>query len=107
MSNVSYDKRAVLIDERRTLLLSGAIHYPRSTPAMWPDLLRQARQGGLNTVETYVFWGLHERRRGVFDFSERLDLFHFCRLAQEQGLYVFLRLGPYICAEINYGGCSS
>jgi beta-galactosidase len=104
MSKVSYDKRAVLIDGKRMLLLSGAIHYPRSTPAMWSDLLRQAKLAGLNTVETYVFWGLHERMRGVFDFSERLDLFRFCCLAQEQGLYVFLRFGPYICAEINYGG---
>ena len=103
-TTVNYDHRAVSINGKRTLLLSGAIHYPRSTPAMWPQLMQQSRQAGLNTIETYVFWNLHERQRGVFDFSERLDLLRFCQVAQEQGLYVILRVGPYICAETNYGG---
>lgn len=101
---VSYDRRAITIDGKRTLLLSGAIHYPRSTPAMWPELLKRSREAGLNAIETYVFWNLHERQRGVFDFSGRLDLLRFCALAQEHGLRVILRIGPYICAEINYGG---
>ncbi|OAM90729.1 glycoside hydrolase family 35 [Termitidicoccus mucosus] len=102
--NVSFDQRALLIDGCRTLILSGAMHYPRSTPAMWPALMKQARRGGLNTIETYVFWNHHERRRGVLDFSDRLDLPRFCRLAQEHGLHVILRIGPYVCAETNYGG---
>jgi hypothetical protein len=104
MSTVSYDSRAVLIDGRRTLLLSGSIHYPRSTPAMWPGLMQVSRESGLNTIETYVFWNLHERRRGVLDFSDRLDLPRFCRLVQAAGLRMILRIGPYICAETNYGG---
>ncbi|MBE3071178.1 MAG: beta-galactosidase [Planctomycetes bacterium] len=104
MTCVAFDRRAVTIDGQRTLLLSGAVHYPRSTPAMWPDLMRETRAAGLNTVETYVFWNLHERRRGVLDFSDRLDLVRFCRAAQEAGLHVILRIGPYICAETNYGG---
>lgn len=103
-TTVNYDHRAVTINGKRILLLSGAIHYPRSTPAMWSQLMQQSRQAGLNTIETYVFWNLHEHQRGVFDFSERLDLLRFCRIAQEHGLYVILRVGPYICAETNYGG---
>ncbi|CAK9183727.1 unnamed protein product, partial [Ilex paraguariensis] len=31
-ANVTYDHRALVIDGRRRLLISGAIHYPRSTP---------------------------------------------------------------------------
>ncbi|HEU5087113.1 MAG TPA: beta-galactosidase family protein, partial [Roseiflexaceae bacterium] len=104
MTTLAYDQRAVMLDGRRTLLLSGAIHYPRSTPAMWDEMMQRSKAAGLNTIETYVFWNLHEEQRGVFDFSGRLDLLHFCRLAQKQGLYVILRIGPYICAEINYGG---
>jgi hypothetical protein len=104
MSTISYDHRAVTIDGKRTLLLSGSIHYPRSTPAMWPALMKSARDSGLNTIDTYVFWNFHERKRGSYDFTDRLDLLHYCKLAQEHGLYVILRIGPYICAEINYGG---
>ncbi|HYG57286.1 MAG TPA: beta-galactosidase, partial [Symbiobacteriaceae bacterium] len=104
MPQISYDSRALTINGKRTLLMSGAIHYPRSTPAMWPDLMRRSREAGLNCVETYVFWNLHERTRGVYDFSDRLDLLQFCRLAREHGLSVIVRIGPYICAETNYGG---
>lgn len=107
MSNVTFDHRSVLVDGRRTLVLSGAIHYPRSTPEMWPDLMVRTREAGLNTVETYVFWNLHERQKGVFDFSGRLDLRRFCRCAAEAGLHVMLRIGPYICAETNFGGFPS
>ena len=104
MAHVSYDSRAVTIDGKRTLLLSGAVHYPRSTPDTWPGLMKRLRDDGINTVDTYVFWNLHERRRGVYDFSERLDVRRFCEVAQAHGLYVMLRVGPYICSETNYGG---
>ena len=104
MPTVSYDRRAIQIDGKRTLILSGAVHYPRSTPGMWPELFKRSRDAGLNTIETYVFWNLHERRRDVFDFSDRLDLRRFVATAAEHGLYVILRIGPYICSETNFGG---
>lgn len=86
------------------LLLSGAMHYFRSTPAQWPELMRKSRDAGLNTVETITFWGLHEPTRGHFDFSGRRDLRRWCACAQDAGLSVILRPGPYTCGEINYGG---
>jgi hypothetical protein len=101
---ISYDKRAILVNGKRELILSGAIHYPRSTPDMWPDLMKKTRDAGLNTVETYVFWNLHERKQGVFDFSGRLNLLRFIEEADKAGLKFILRVGPYICAEISYGG---
>ncbi len=104
MPAISFDHRAITIDAKRQLILSGAIHYPRSTPAMWPGLMKESKAAGLNTIETYVFWNLHERQQGVYDFSERLNLRLFCELAQQFGLNVILRIGPYICAETNFGG---
>ena len=104
MSHVTYDHRAIKIDGSRTMLLTGSIHYPRSTPGMWPDLMKKSRDAGLTAIDTYVFWNLHERTRGVYDFRDRLDLTRFCEIAHENGLKVVLRIGPYICAETNYGG---
>jgi beta-galactosidase len=49
-------------------------------------------------------WNLHEPRSGTFDFSGMLDVAAFVRLAQELGLWVLLRPGPYICAEWDFGG---
>lgn len=31
-ANVTYDHRALVIDGQRRVLISGSIHYPRSTP---------------------------------------------------------------------------
>ena len=105
MSQITHDRRAIRIDGSRRLLLSGSIHYPRSTPDMWPAMMDRSLQAGINTLDTYVFWNLHERRRGVLDFSGRLNLPAYLELAWPgHGLRVILRMGPYICAETNYGG---
>ncbi|VFQ63388.1 unnamed protein product [Cuscuta campestris] len=101
---VSHDGRAITINGIPRLLLSGAIHYPRSTAEMWPDLMKKAKEGGLDAIETYVFWNAHEPVRGQFDFSGNHDLVRFIKTARDAGLYVVLRIGPYVCAEWNYGG---
>ncbi|CAF1158272.1 unnamed protein product [Adineta ricciae] len=101
--SVSYDHRAVTINGNRTLLIAGAIHYPRSTPGMWPYIMSMAKQNGLNTVQTYVFWNIHEQQRGTYDFSGRANLSGFLQEAASAGLFVNLRIGPYVCAEWDYG----
>jgi len=98
-TNVTYDHRALVIDGKRRVLVSGSIHYPRSTPEvlfitlflclcllhvtifsfvfevgvkrggvcllqMWPDIIQKSKDGGLDVIETYVFWNLHEPVRG-------------------------------------------
>ncbi|KAL0724683.1 hypothetical protein Bca4012_039282 [Brassica carinata] len=100
---VSHDGRAITIDGHRRVLLSGSIHYPRSTPEMWPDLIRKSKEGGLDAIETYVFWNAHEPTRRQYDFSGKLDLIRFLKTIQDEGLYGVLRIGPYACAEWNYG----
>ncbi|CAL5200286.1 unnamed protein product [Lathyrus oleraceus] len=103
-TNVDYDHRALVIDGKRRVLISGSIHYPRSTPQMWPDLIQKSKDGGLDVIETYVFWNLHEPLQGQYDFDGRRDLVKFVKTVAEAGLYVHLRIGPYACAEWNYGG---
>ncbi|KAA3489756.1 beta-galactosidase 8 [Gossypium australe] len=103
-STVTYDHRAIVIDGKRRVLISGSIHYPRSTPEMWPDLIQKSKDGGLDVIETYVFWNLHEPVRNQYNFEGRNDLVKFVKLVAEAGLYVHLRIGPYVCAEWNYGG---
>lgn len=103
-TNVTYDHRAVVIDGKRRVLISGSIHYPRSTPEMWPDLIQKSKDGGLDVIETYVFWNAHEPVRNQYNFEGRYDLVKFVKLVAEAGLYVHLRIGPYVCAEWNYGG---
>ncbi|WP_433967382.1 glycoside hydrolase family 35 protein [Tunturiibacter gelidiferens] len=80
------------------------MHYPRIPRAYWRQRFRMAKAMGLNTITTYVFWNVHEPRPGVYDFSGNNDVAEFVREAQQEGLYVILRPGPYVCAEWEFGG---
>ncbi|MET9879933.1 beta-galactosidase family protein [Actinacidiphila glaucinigra] len=88
-------------------IISGGLHYFRVHPAQWRDRLRKARLLGLNTVDTYVPWNLHQPRPRTFRSDDGLDLPAFLELAQQEGLHVLLRPGPYICAEWEGGGLPS
>ena len=85
-------------------VISGEMHYPRIPRAYWRDRFRMAKAMGLNTITTYVFWNEHESKPGVYDFSGNKDVAEFVREAQQEGLYVILRPGPYVCAEWEFGG---
>ena len=87
-----------------TKLYSGAIHYFRVPKQYWYDRLMKLKSAGLNGVETYVPWNLHESKPGKFDFSGDLDLEHFLSVAKKLDLFVLLRPGPYICSEWDWGG---
>lgn len=103
-ASVWYDNKAITINGQRRILLSGSIHYPRSSPEMWPDLVAKAKDSGLDVIQTYVFWNGHEPSPGKYYFEGRYDLVKFIKLVQQAGLYVHLRIGPFVCAEWNFGG---
>jgi beta-galactosidase len=92
------------VDGKPLQIVSGEIHYPRIPREYWRDRLKKAKAMGLNTISTYIFWNMHEPQPGVYDFSGDLDVATFIRTAQEEGLYVILRPGPYVCAEWDLGG---
>ncbi|XP_074308121.1 beta-galactosidase 3-like [Silene latifolia] len=102
--SVTYDRKSLLIDGQRRIIISGSIHYPRSTPEMWEDLIIKAKQGGLDAIDTYVFWNVHEPSPSNYNFEGRNDLVRFLKIVHKAGLYAHLRLGPYVCAEWNFGG---
>ena len=107
MSVLTYNDEGFLLNGSPWRVLSGAIHYFRVHPDYWEDSLKKLKACGLNTVETYTCWNLHEPKEGEFDFSGRLDILRFVDLAASLGLYVILRPGPFICAEWDFGGLPS
>jgi len=102
---------------------------------MWEDLIYKAKEGGIDVIETYVFWNVHEPSPGnvfyrhyfsslifffllklrfiisvlsprnsfQFNFEGSYDLVRFVKTIQKAGLYAHLRIGPYVCAEWNFG----
>ncbi|XP_015973400.3 beta-galactosidase [Arachis duranensis] len=103
-ASVTYDHKAIVVNGQRKILFSGSIHYPRSTPQMWPELIQKAKEGGVDVIQTYVFWNGHEPSPGKYYFEDRYDLVKFIKVVQQAGLYVNLRIGPYVCSEWNFGG---
>jgi beta-galactosidase len=103
-NNVSLRSNAVVINGVPTWLISGTVHYFRIPRQMWKPCLQLCLDGGLNCIDTYVAWNIHEAREGEFDFIGDRDLEHFIQLADELGLHVIVRVGPYICAEHRLGG---
>jgi beta-galactosidase len=91
-------------DGRPHRVLSGSLHYFRVHPEQWADRLQRLAALGLNTVDTYVPWNFHERAPGDVRFDGWRDLTRFVRLADDAGLDVIVRPGPYICAEWDNGG---
>ncbi|KAJ0094199.1 hypothetical protein Patl1_15485 [Pistacia atlantica] len=102
--NVTFDKRSLIINGQRKLLISASIHYPRSVPAMWPGLVQTAKEGGADVIESYVFWNGHELSPGKYYFGGRFDLVKFVKIVQDAGMYMILRIGPFVAAEYNLGG---
>jgi beta-galactosidase len=99
-----YQGEKFLLDGKPFLIISGSMHYPRVPRPYWRDRMRKMRALGLNTLCAYVFWDLHEPQPGKFDFTGNLDVAAYVQTAQEEGLWVIVRPGPYICSEWDFGG---
>lgn len=93
-----------IINGKPVQIISGSIHYTRIPRQYWRARLEMAKAMGLNAVTMYAFWNVHEPRPGQWDFSGQYDIARFIRIAQQVGLYVILRPGPYICGEWSFGG---
>ncbi|RUS71509.1 hypothetical protein EGW08_020722 [Elysia chlorotica] len=106
-TNLSFKEGEFLFKGKPLRIFSGAIHYFRIVPEYWRDRLEKAKACGLNTVETYVPWNLHEPKPGCYSNDGILDLRSFLGIAGDLGLHVIFRPGPYICSEWDYGGLPS
>ncbi|KAJ4848084.1 Beta-galactosidase 17 [Turnera subulata] len=85
-------------------IIGGDLHYFRILPEYWEDRLLRAKALGLNTIQVYVPWNLHEPQPGQLVFEGIADLVSFLKLCQKLDFLVMLRAGPYICAEWDLGG---
>ncbi len=80
--------------------------HPARIPAeYWRQRIQMAKAMGLNTIAAYVMWNYQEPEEGKFDFkSGNHNLAGFFKICQEEGMFVLLRPGPYVCAEWDFGG---
>jgi beta-galactosidase len=84
--------------------ISGSFHYFRQHPDDWETTIQKMATGGLNAIQTYIPWNLHEPSPGCYNFDGSADIVRFLTLCQKYNMYVLLRPGPFICAEWDFGG---
>ena len=101
---INFDGKGFIIKGKRTFIVAGDMHYPRTPRALWLDRLLRIKRAGYNTVQTYAFWNFHEPREGQFDFTGDKDLDAFLKTVKSLNMYAIVRAGPYVNAEWDTGG---
>ena len=102
---VAFDKYSLIVDADRLVLWSGEFHpFRLPSPSLWADVLQKMRANGYNAVSIYVSWNYHSPAPGSYDFTGVRDLGQFLSTAADTGLFVTVRPGPYINAEVDAGG---
>jgi beta-galactosidase GanA len=103
--SVTYDDYSFMIDGKRTYLWGGEFHYFRlPSQDLWLDVLQKMKAAGFNAVSLYFDWGYHSPAPGVYDFTGVRDVDKLLDMADQLGIYVIARPGPYINAEVDGGG---
>ena len=103
--SVTFDKYSLIVDGRRLVVWSGEFHpFRLPSPSLWPDVLQKMRANGYSTVSIYVAWNYHSPAPGQYDFTGVRDLDLFLAMAAAVGIFVTVRPGPYINAEVDAGG---
>lgn len=102
---VTWDDHSLFVNGERLMIFSGEFHAFRlPVPSLWLDVLQKIKASGYNCVSIYINWHLLEAKRGDFRAEGIFALEPFFDAAQQAGLYVLARPGPYINAEVAGGG---
>lgn len=101
----TYNATSFLLQGEPYIIIGGQMDFQRIPYQYWRDRLSKARAMGLNTIFSYVYWNKLEPEPGNWTLSDpQNDIASYYKIAQEEGLYVILRPGPYVCGERDWGG---
>ncbi|KAK7048389.1 glycoside hydrolase family 35 protein [Favolaschia claudopus] len=103
---IQWDHYSILVNEQRTFIWSGELHYWRiPVPEVWRDLLQKIKAAGFNGISVYAHWAFHAPNNHTLDFENGARNFEpMLEMAKELGLFVTMRGGPYVNAETTAGG---
>jgi beta-galactosidase len=94
-----------LLDGEPFQIISGEMHPARIPEEYWRNRVQMAKAMGCNTIAAYIFWNYHESESGNYDFSTgNHNLKEFFNIVKEEGMWLIVRPGPYVCAEWEFGG---
>jgi beta-galactosidase len=101
---ITFNNHGFLVNGKPIFVFGGQIENCRIPRDQWRDRLLRVKQAGYNTIVTYIFWSGYEPKSGEFHFEDNLNIDAWLSLIDSLGMYTFLRVGPYVCAEWDVGG---
>lgn len=105
---IKLHQQQLVVDGHPRIIIAGEVHYFRLPVERWDETLDLAIEAGCNTIATYIPWHMHEEIEGQIDWTGRtrshLNLPLFLEKIKLRGLFVFLRPGPFIMAEMKNEG---
>lgn len=104
MTDYTFDEKSLFRDGKRWFPVMGEIHYSRYPHQYWKEALLKMKAGGVDIVSAYTIWIHHEEIENEWDFTGDRNLRAFVETVKECGLTMFLRVGPWVHAEVRNGG---
>src|SRR5271156_599927 len=102
--SISVNNQYVSKDGKPWLPVMGEFHFSRHPEAYWEEEILKMKAGGVQVISAYIFWIHHEEIEGQFDWSGQRNLRHFVELCGKHGMYVVVRVGPWVHGEARNGG---
>ena len=101
---LSYNNVYLTKNNRPWYPVMGEMHFARCAAKDWESSILKMKSCGIQVISTYVFWNYTEEKEGFFNWSGNNDLRAFLALCKKHNLYVWLRPGPWVHAELRNGG---
>jgi beta-galactosidase len=112
MRNLSIEKGIFYLEGKPLFLLSADYPYYRDHASYWEDRLKKLKEANINIITAYIPWRHHTHKgikgKVIYDFEgktqDNRNLYKFIEISQKFGHYLILKPGPFIHAEVNFGG---
>ncbi|MHB8130580.1 MAG: beta-galactosidase [Mobilitalea sp.] len=104
MTEFGFNSNYLTKDNKPWFPIMGEMHYTRYPKKYWRESLYKMKAGGVEVVSTYAIWIHHEEIEGEYDFADNKDLRSFAEACKECGLFLMLRIGPWVHGEVRNGG---
>lgn len=106
--DVHFSEKQIFINGKSQILMVAEFHYFRSEPEKWEKVIKMIKDCGCNAIATYIPWCLHELEEGIVDLdghtNDRLNLKAYIELVQKYDMYLIVRPGPFVMAELINDG---
>ncbi|MCP4137557.1 MAG: hypothetical protein GY754_41705 [bacterium] len=113
MKEIKIENGIYYINNQKKFFLSADYPYYRDKKENWKDRLITLKEAHIDIITCYIPWRHHlvshqGQENVVFDFDGRTqgnrDVKSFIRTCSELGLFLSIKPGPFVHAEVTYDG---